>query len=801
MARRLHQNCLAQMFHQAVTMKNSLWSSIHFLFKMAEAHSAVAFSFTITHEGVNINYDHDIFYAVWQSGLRSWRRRLNKFWNNVWTGAYPASPYSLLIIATIITFLTWKERDVSHGLVNFLESHFIDNPLFSTFSIATFYICYTIALWLIFVNIVRYFVKILFMYKGWMYQTRAGKMSWKTKCWLAIVSIIAKRKPQLYSFQGSLPNLPVPALDKTMKRYLETVKPLLDEEKFKRMEVLAQEFGSGIGKKLQRYLVLKSWWATNYVSDWWEEFIYLRGRGPLMINSNFYGIDAILVHPSKVQAARAACFIHSAFLFRRSIDRQTLKPIMVQNLVPLCSAQYERMFNTTRVPGKETDKLVHLDDSQHVAVYHAGRFFKVPMYYMGRLLNPAEIQRQIEKILNDESPPQPGEEHLGALTAVERNVWAEAREKYFAKGLNKASLSTIEKAAFFVSLDEESYDFDAKDRSKLDEFGRAMLHGKGYDRWFDKSFNFIIAKNGRVGLNAEHSWADAPIMGHLWEFCLCQEFNSNPYTEEGNCIGEIKNNIFPPSRLKWDFSSEIVELIDNCRESAQRAINDVDLRLLMHDAYGKGFMKKCRVSPDAYIQMALQLAYYRDSRKFSLTYEASMTRLFREGRTETVRPVTMESCEFVKSMLDSKATNEKRIELLRKACDRHQRGYQNAMCGKGIDRHLFCLYVVAKYLNVESPFLNEVLSEPWRLSTSQTPHGQTDMMNLKKNPHHISAGGGFGPVADDGYGVSYIIAGEDIVFFHISSKISSPETDSERFRRNIAEALADMRNIFEQTSK
>lgn len=27
------------------------------------------------------------------------------------------------------------------------------------------------------------------------------------------------------------------------------------------------------------------------------------------------------------------------------------------------------------------------------------------------------------------------------------------------------------------------------------------------------------------------------------------------------------------------------------------------------------------------------------------------------------------------------------------------------MCGKGIDRHLFCLYVVSKYLEVDSPFL------------------------------------------------------------------------------------------------
>ena len=33
-------------------------------------------------------------------------------------------------------------------------------------------------------------------------------------------------------------------------------------------------------------------------------------------------------------------------------------------------------------------------------------------------------------------------------------------------------------------------------------------------------------------------------------------------------------------------------------------------------------------------------------------------------------------------------------------------------------------------------------------------------------------------VADDGYGVSYIIAGEDTIFYHITSKVSSQLTVS-----------------------
>lgn len=138
--------------------------------------------------------------------------------------------------------------------------------------------------------------------------------------------------------------------------------------------------------------------------------------------------------------------------------------------------------------------------------------------------------------------------------------------------------------------------------------------------------------------------------------------------------------------------------------------------------------------------MALQLAYYRDAGKVCLTYEASMTRLFREGRTETVRSCTIESSAWVKAMDNPNSNDQERVRLFDEACTRHQKGYLNAMCGKGIDRHLFCLYVVSKYLEVESPFLKQAVGEPWRLSTSQTPHGQTSLIDLKKNPGLITPG-------------------------------------------------------------
>ncbi|XP_023170775.1 carnitine O-palmitoyltransferase 1, liver isoform isoform X2 [Drosophila hydei] len=765
---------------------------------MAEAHSAVAFSFAITHEGFDINYDHEVLNLVLSSGVRSWKKRVARARNGIRNGVYPAHIQSLWLITAIALGLHFAGYQAPFNLTNKILVYLPSNTM--NWQITA---CFLTALtvWLSICFTMRYTLKLLLMYKGWMYESRApgSRVSLPTMLWVGVVRVLSSwNKPGLYSFQGSLPRLPLPSVHDTMTRYLRSVRPLLDDENYERMQGLANEFEQTIGKKLQRYLLLKSWTSTNYVSDWWEEYVYLRGRSPLCVNSNFYGTDAIFMNLTNVQSARAANVISLLLNFRRLIEHQELQPIMVQGMIPLCSWQYERTFNTVRVPGLETDRIVHYRDSNHIVVLHKGCYYKMLIYYKGRILRPCELQVQIKEILESKATPLEGEEQLAALTAWNRSKWAEARNTFFSYGPNHIALRTIESAAFVLSLDDEPFEFDLKRPELLDSFGKKLLHGNGYNRWFDKCFTVCVGNNGRVGFNAEHTWADAPVMGHLWEYIFGDDIEG--YDETGNTKGIPEFTPPTPTRLHWDLKPCLPQ-IEEATICATKLINELDLRILVHQEYGKGFMKKCRLSPDAFIQMALQLAYYRDAGRFSLTYEASMTRLFREGRTETVRPCTIESSAWVKAMENPNTTNDERVELLKKACDRHQLGYQDAMCGKGIDRHLFCLYVVSKYLEVDSPFLNEVLSEPWRLSTSQTPHGQTPKMDLKKHPNCISAGGGFGPVADDGYGVSYIIAGENLIFFHISAKNTCPQTDVHRFSKNICQALADIRSMFEQHMK
>lgn len=108
-------------------------------------------------------------------------------------------------------------------------------------------------------------------------------------------------------------------------------------------------------------------------------------------------------------------------------------------------------------------------------------------------------------------------------------------------------------------------------------------------------------------------------------------------------------------------------------------------------------------------------------------------------------------------------------------------------------------------------FVFQGLTEPWRLSTSQTPFQLQELFDFVKHPDYVTLGGGFGPVsishmylythrffgfgrtgvcdvytyivcvfqvADDGYGVSYSVIGEQLIAFHVSSKHSCPQTVS-----------------------
>ena len=152
-----------------------------------------------------------------------------------------------------------------------------------------------------------------------------------------------------------------------------------------------------------------------------------------------------------------------------------------------------------------------------------------------------------------------------------------------------------------------------------------MLHGKGYDRWYDKSFCMVITPDCKMGCNIEHSWSDAPIMFHFTEYMEHKD-NLLGYDQRGNCRGDVQQGLATPSLLKWDITPDCADVIADSYQLAKKSIDQLQLQVMVFNDFGKDFMKAANLSPDAFVQMALQLAYFRDQKKFSLTYEATMTR-------------------------------------------------------------------------------------------------------------------------------------------------------------------------------
>ena len=92
---------------------------------------------------------------------------------------------------------------------------------------------------------------------------------------------------------------------------------------------------------------------------------------------------------------------------------------------------------------------------------------------------------------------------------------------------------------------------------------------------------------------------------------------------------------------------------------------------------------------------------------FHFRYETASTRLFKRGRTETIRSCTSESADLAAAVcaLDYDASQPMRdpylYMLLTRALAKHKQLTQEAMAGQGCDRHIMGWRVAAWSLGLE----------------------------------------------------------------------------------------------------
>ncbi|KAJ3328249.1 Carnitine O-acetyltransferase mitochondrial [Blyttiomyces sp. JEL0837] len=604
----------------------------------------------------------------------------------------------------------------------------------------------------------------------------------------------AARSPaSLYQFQKTLPKLPVPSLDETLSTYLQSVRPHLNDVEFERTCKAVEEFKKpgGVGQELQKRLIAHDNSKSNsWLIDWWNSYAYMAYRDPVVVYVNYFFCfnddKKLLNNP----AGRAATLITGAMEFRKLVVSEKLEPETARSGA-LCSHQYRFLFNSTRIPKLPEDVTRTSDPAtnNHIVVLRKNQFFKLDLVKRdGTQLSTAEIETQLKKIIQLAGPNK--DVPVGALTTENRDVWAKVREDLLAiSPINGKSLDAIETAAFVVCLD------DTKPVT-YDDVSRACWTGDGRNRFFDKSLQFIVFENGKAGFNGEHSMMDATPTSRLCDWVLDNLAKNK--IDHGSA--SVSSDLAAPQKLEFKLSSNLTKAIVAAEEKFDKLVDQHELKVVAFEGYGKNLIKKFQVSPDAFAQMAIQLAYYKMYGVCKPTYESAQTRKYAYGRTETCRSVTVESVAWVKAMEDPSVPLKVKGEMGRKAIASQTAYMAKAVEGRGVDRHLLGLRLLIKPDEPKpSLFADPAYSQTchWNLSTSQitSEHyngygwGEAKFAAICSNnvPHSIT-------VVPDGYGVAYMVKENSLHFNLVSLKLQN-----ETFRHYFFEALREMKDAFEVT--
>jgi carnitine O-acetyltransferase len=585
-------------------------------------------------------------------------------------------------------------------------------------------------------------------------------------------------KGDLFKFQSQLPKLPVPKLSDTADKYLRSITPFLTPQQLAETKSKVDSFVNGKGQELQSRLQDFASTKDNWLGEWWDDYAYLTYRDPVVpYVSYFFAHKDINNLVGKNQLLKSTLLAYYTIEFMLEVQNETLAPEVIKGN-PYCMNAFRYMFNNSRVPAENADVTKVYDGTQHryFVVIYKNNFYKVNHHDAnGNPISKAQIYQQLSLIVNNNVPKSTTP--IGILTSLNRDEFVDAYNQLQKSPVNSESLETIFASSFVICLD------DTKPVS-VEEKSALFWHGDGQNRYFDKPLEFFIAANGSSGFLGEHSKMDATPTVQLNNYVYEKIKKENPEALLSEVTSLSTSFSTPePALLPFDINATSRKNIETAITKFNNLMETYDAEIFHYHGYGKNLIKKFKVSPDAYVQMMMQLAYYKLTGKVRPTYESAATRKFLNGRTETGRSASIESKQFVETWTDPKSTSEAKIATFQAACKQHVKYLSEAADGQGVDRHLFGLKQMIKPgEEVPEIFQDPIFaySQTWFLSTSQVP-----------SENFVSWG--WSQVIDEGFGLAYLVNSEWLNV-HISSK-KGQGLSSAHFKWYLTEAATEMKQV------
>lgn len=575
----------------------------------------------------------------------------------------------------------------------------------------------------------------------------------------------------------SLPHLPLPTLEGSRDFALGLIAPLVAppilEASRRALDELVRPGGDG--EKLQAALAEHQAFLpgnSSWLRPFWDD-MYTAWRDRLPVHMNYvfcldterWGGERAL--PSLLRAL--------AVLFRR-IGLGTLEAQATHGGFFAMEQSQRCVYTRLPLSGNDSLRPMPLGGPQHIAVTRRGHWFILPLCEDdGSLASEGSLLWALADIRRaaDALPPAVP---IAAFTAARREEAAAARAALMASPLNRQNLTAIERAVLVLCLDEKG----GTDTEQC----RGLLCGDAAERWYDKSLQLVATDGNGLGANFEHGGCDAAIWLYLLELAdaMITESGSNPV---GADTPGLEDFAAVSRQLCWQVEEKDVARLEGLRREFAELAAKVSLHAAGFPEYSRAAVKKLGTSPDAFIQVAFQVAQYRMFKQLRSCYEAVAVRTFAQGRTEVCRSCTAEALAFAKALAGG-AEKERLRELYRLAERAHLARLARAQEAMGAERHLFGLQYMytmrGRELGLERP--PAIFDDPGWLT-------------LKRDSLSTSGIGapfiryfGFGPVVEDGLGLGYAPSAAFTNLLVTGYRGKSP--DAAAFAAAFARAAAEM---------
>jgi carnitine O-acetyltransferase len=581
--------------------------------------------------------------------------------------------------------------------------------------------------------------------------------------------------------EEGLPRVPLPTLDATCERFMEWCGPLLTEDERARTESALAAFVRPGGPGRTLHAALERYDAAEGVHSWLDTFWpyrYLGRRDRIALNANFF---FLFKESPEGQAERAAGLIAGALDYKLRLDDERIAPA-VQRGRPLSMVQNRFLFSTTRIPGAEqdtvrapyTDAWPGPSDARHIVVFFRGTMFRMDVLGPdGRPHTLDELRAGLGTILKAEAAEEPS---AGHLTTKARAEWAASRDALLKLG-NAKALDEVETALFCVCLE----DFAPADT--LDACDH-LLHGDSGNRWFDKAVSFVVFADGTAGINVEHCGLDGTTI-----LSFVDELLGSPPEELSRRSGAAEQGLPAIEPIRFALDDDLRRDIEEAAASFAAYAAATATAAVSFDDFGSTEAKRLKTSPDAFVQMAYQLAHKRAKGLTGTTYESIATRQYRHGRTEAMRVVTPEVLRFVAAMDDPAAGPEERRNAFRAAAEAHVRRAKECQAGQAPEQHLWELQLIAKRRGAE-------LGVTGPLPLFDTPGWvkmRDDYLSTSSAPSVNIRYFGFGSTSEQCIGVAYVLLPDR---FNLYLSTPRPVADAMyAFADRLREAVRELRDL------